>query len=68
MERSGSPDEQALEWHEVIELQEFSERKAWIEEKTKVSDALVTTYLVPYVLNLDTSFSNNCHPSKYLLD
>lgn len=29
-------DEQALEWHEVIELQAFSERKAWIEEKIKV--------------------------------
>ena len=26
----------ALEWHEVIELQAFSERKAWIEEKIKV--------------------------------
>ena len=34
-----SPDEdaeEALEWHEVIELQAFSERKAWIEEKAKV--------------------------------
>lgn len=30
-------EEQALESHEVIELQEFSERKAWIEEKIKVS-------------------------------
>lgn len=29
-------DEEALEWHEVIELQTFSERKAWIEEKIKV--------------------------------
>ncbi|KAJ6627567.1 hypothetical protein B0H10DRAFT_2210475 [Mycena sp. CBHHK59/15] len=28
-------EEQALEWHEVIELQTFSERKAWIEEKIK---------------------------------
>ncbi|KAJ3543599.1 hypothetical protein NM688_g5836 [Phlebia brevispora] len=27
--------EQTLEWHEVIELQAFSERKAWIEEKIK---------------------------------
>lgn len=27
-------DDKALEWHEVIELQAFSERKAWIEEKT----------------------------------
>lgn len=32
-----SPEgEQALESHEVIELQTFSERKAWIEEKIKV--------------------------------
>lgn len=29
-------DAQALEGHEVIELQAFSERKAWIEEKIKV--------------------------------
>ncbi|KZT13142.1 uncharacterized protein LAESUDRAFT_30786 [Laetiporus sulphureus 93-53] len=29
----GSPDEQSLEWHEVIELQAFSQRKEWIEEK-----------------------------------
>jgi len=28
---------QALESHEVIELQTFSERKAWIEAKIKVS-------------------------------
>lgn len=29
-------DEQALESHEVIELQTFSDRKHWIEEKIKV--------------------------------
>jgi len=29
-------EEQPLESHEVIELQAFSERKAWIEEKIKV--------------------------------
>jgi hypothetical protein len=29
-------EEEALESHEVIELQKFSERKAWIEEKIKV--------------------------------
>jgi hypothetical protein len=29
-------EEQALEIHEVIELQAFSERKAWIEDKIKV--------------------------------
>lgn len=35
-ESESAEDEQALEWHEVIELQAFSERKAWIEEKIKV--------------------------------
>lgn len=30
-------EEQALESHEVIELQTFSERKTWIEEKIKVT-------------------------------
>jgi hypothetical protein len=29
--------DQALESHEVIELQIFSEKKAWIQEKIKVS-------------------------------
>lgn len=33
---NGGTEEQALESHEVIELQTFSERKAWIEEKIKV--------------------------------
>ena len=33
------PEEQALESHEVIELQTFSERKAWIEEKIKVGSS-----------------------------
>ena len=31
-----SENDEALEWHEVIELQAFSERRAWIEEKIKV--------------------------------
>ena len=29
-------EQQALESHEVVELQTFSERKAWIEDKIKV--------------------------------
>jgi hypothetical protein len=29
-------EDQSLESHEVIELQTFSERKAWIEEKIRV--------------------------------
>ncbi|KAF6762580.1 hypothetical protein DFP72DRAFT_987076 [Ephemerocybe angulata] len=33
-------EEQALESHEVIELQTFSERKAWIEEKIKFLESL----------------------------
>lgn len=33
---SQNEEEQALEIHEVIELQAFSERKAWIEDKIKV--------------------------------
>ncbi|KDR83400.1 hypothetical protein GALMADRAFT_56704 [Galerina marginata CBS 339.88] len=40
---SGQPsagEEQALESHEVIELQTFSERKAWIEEKIKFLESL----------------------------
>lgn len=36
-------EEQALESHEVIELQTFSERKAWIEDKIKVN-ALVMNW------------------------
>ncbi|KAI0366385.1 hypothetical protein BV20DRAFT_652811 [Pilatotrama ljubarskyi] len=36
-----NPDnDEALEWHEVIELQAFSERKAWIEEKIKFLEQL----------------------------
>jgi len=37
---SGDAEEQALEWHEVIELQAFSERRAWIEEKIKFLEQL----------------------------
>lgn len=42
-------EEQALESHEVIELQTFSERKAWIEEKIEVSTD-------PFHLNNSFSF------------
>lgn len=42
---AGSPgEEQALEWHEVIELQAFSERKAWIEQKIKVCPFVAPQY------------------------
>lgn len=33
-------EEETLQWHEVIELQAFSERKAWIEEKIKFLEQL----------------------------
>ncbi|TCD70502.1 hypothetical protein EIP91_003263 [Steccherinum ochraceum] len=33
-------EEQPLEWHEVIELQAFSDRKVWIEEKTKLLEQM----------------------------
>jgi hypothetical protein len=35
-ESSERGDEQPLEFHEVMELQAFSERKEWIMEKIKV--------------------------------
>ncbi|RPD61977.1 hypothetical protein L226DRAFT_535353 [Lentinus tigrinus ALCF2SS1-7] len=35
-----SENDEALEWHEVIELQAFSERRAWIEEKIKFLEQL----------------------------
>lgn len=41
-----SGEEQALETHEVIELQSFSERKAWIEEKIKVSNLSCMTHVL----------------------
>jgi hypothetical protein len=37
-------EEQALESHEVFELQAFSERKNWIEEKVKVNDIYFSVY------------------------
>ena len=40
---SDDSEGQALESHEVIELQTFSERKAWIEEKIKVTCLLSYT-------------------------
>ena len=41
-------EEQPLESHEVIELQKFSERKAWIEEKIRVLDSLLINVKVSY--------------------
>lgn len=35
-------DEEALESEEVIELQLFSEKQAWIDEKIKVNQSLAT--------------------------
>jgi hypothetical protein len=41
-------EEQALESHEVIELQSFSERKAWIEEKIKVNPSIIRVLQVTH--------------------
>jgi len=38
--------EEALESHEVIELQTFSERKAWIEEKIKVTPLIFSSSIL----------------------
>ena len=57
----GTPGaEQALNWQEVIELQTFSERKAWIEEKIKVCRYidLYITQLISFV----TSSWRKCLP------
>ncbi|KAJ6599331.1 hypothetical protein DFH09DRAFT_1130762 [Mycena vulgaris] len=35
-------EQQNLEWHEVIELQTFSKRKAWIEDKIKFLEQMPT--------------------------
>ena len=45
-------EQQALESHEVIELQTFSERKAWIEDKIKVGalDYISCKRLTMYVV------------------
>ncbi|KAH9482404.1 hypothetical protein JR316_0004504 [Psilocybe cubensis] len=39
-ENKSAGEEQALESHEVIELQTFSDRKAWIEDKIKFLESL----------------------------
>ena len=36
----GTEEVGTLEWAQVIELQAFSDRKVWIEEKTRVSTML----------------------------
>jgi hypothetical protein len=48
-------EEQALETHEVIELQLFSERKVWIEEKIEVLCTLIS---------FDLGFTFTIVPSK----
>ena len=55
-------EKETLESHEVIELQAFSERKAWIEEKIKVSFYHSSmTSLSSYTI---ASFSSSYPPSK----
>jgi hypothetical protein len=36
----GTEEVGTLEWAQVIELQAFSDRKVWIEEKTRVNTTL----------------------------
>jgi hypothetical protein len=63
-------EEQALESHEVIELQTFSERKAWIEEKIEVNLNLVCVLQVthPYLVSRENASNRGfcwfgCYPS-----
>lgn len=46
---AGKPGEEALEWAQVIELRAFGERKAWIEEKTRVRHG--SFYIIMCLLN-----------------
>lgn len=49
-------DEQALESHEVVELQAFIERKEWIEEKIAVCSMPIEGEIIAHIL-LCQSFS-----------
>ena len=63
----GTPgEEQALDRHEVIELQAFSERKAWIEEKIKVRHRVVDR-CVQRLIHAYVSFCNKCLQWRCLL-
>lgn len=59
---TGLDEGQTLEWHEVIELQAFSERKAWIEEKIKVW--LIHAPLLRVATEDIQSSLERCHPLK----
>lgn len=52
-------DDKPLESHEVIELQTFSERKAWIEDKIKVWERKMFGVLLVFI---SFSSSNLCRP------
>lgn len=52
-------EEKPLESHEVIELQTFSERKAWIEGKIQVWEQQL--FRLPLIF-ISFSFSNLYHP------
>ena len=63
-------EEQALESHEVIELQSFSVKKAWIEEKTKVRRALCgwsSAQSDVYFLSFSSSFLRSTSSSAWTL-
>ena len=58
--------EQALESHEVMELQAFSERKEWILDKIKVRSSVLLPSRLPSLMMLPKSFSRACLPSNCL--
>ena len=63
-ERPENNEEQALESHEVIELQAFSERKEWIVEKIKVSQIILSYHAA---CNIHFSFLRAYHQSTFSL-
>lgn len=62
----GAEEVGTLEWAQVIELQAFSDRKAWIEEKTRVNIVLYSPR-IPSPAKLTrhndvfSSYWNRCH-------
>ena len=61
----GTEEVGTLEWAQVIELQAFSERKVWIEEKTRVNTMLHSSndFLMAKTESRRFVFSywNKCH-------
>ena len=64
-EASQQGGEQALETHEVMELQAFSERKEWIMEKIKVG--ILNLYALPFRLLTIFRKASGGHASRRTL-